>query len=137
MLEPLDRKAKKRIYRKLGLDPDNCWIERPAPMSYRKPRDKDDWVSNFDHAYARKDNEYSVMIGLENWPPYGILAHLFIRQFSNQEISWANKQHILHTLFGHKSQAFEVFPPTDELVDLATVYHLWVIDPSLELPSFA
>lgn len=135
MIENLTRKEKKLIYHQLGFDPDPVWIERPAPNSQGKSRATDDWVRNFDRAYCRKDNEYVVLIGLENWPPYGQMAHLFIRQHYNQTVSWAEKQHLLHSLFGKGAKAFEVFPPVDELVDQATVYHLWVIDPAKMLPG--
>ena len=44
------------------------------------------------------------------------------------------KQEIKDELFGSRAVAVEVYPPKKNLVDVADIYHLWVLPKDYQLP---
>ena len=65
---------------------------------------------------------------------WGDVQHAAIRNVSETDIPWAAMQRIKDELFGADRLAVEVFPPRDELVDEANMYHLWILPEGMELP---
>ena len=63
----------------------------------------------------------------------GDYLHLWIRNKSSTDISWREKQRIKNELVGKERVAIEVYPPEEELVDTANMYHLWVLPPGERL----
>lgn len=65
---------------------------------------------------------------------WGVVHHLAIRTASNLEPPWRDKQRIKDELFHPVTTAVEVMPPSDEVIDQADMYHMWVLPPSKPLP---
>ncbi len=65
---------------------------------------------------------------------WGPVLHAAIRNVSETNIPWRDMQRIKDELFGEERVAVEVFPPRDELVDEANMYHLWVLPEGTRLP---
>ena len=42
--------------------------------------------------------------------------------------SWSDLQRLKNEIFGESARAFQMFPAQDELVDVANMYWLWVIE---------
>lgn len=49
-------------------------------------------------------------------------------------LTWSAKQRVKNELMGYSRVAVEVFPKSDELVDQADAYHLWVLPEGFRLP---
>lgn len=64
----------------------------------------------------------------------GPVQHAAIRNVSETDIPWAAMQRIKDEIFGPRRVAVEVFPPADELVDEANMYHLWILPEGFALP---
>lgn len=64
----------------------------------------------------------------------GEVLHLAIRNVPNTGISWPDKQWIKDQIAGRERVAIEVFPPADDVVDAANMYHLWVLPRGMTLP---
>jgi len=75
-----------------------------------------------------QNNKYVVQVfrGLEI---LGMKADkVMIRRSDSQPIhSWADLQRIKNEIFGDEKTAIEVYPPQDELTDVANLYWLWVL----------
>lgn len=65
---------------------------------------------------------------------WGVVTHACIRNKDHTDIPWSDKQWIKDTLFGPERVAVEVFPPVEQLVDAANMYHLWVLPEGWVLP---
>lgn len=66
--------------------------------------------------------------------PIGTVEHLAIERIGGGDIPWAVKQEIKDELFGSRSVAIEVYPAKKNLVDIADIYHLWVLPKDYQLP---
>lgn len=80
------------------------------------------------------NNLYSVQFfyQMSSW---GIIEHLMVRRHDAKPIrSWAHLQRIKSELVGEDRTAIEVFPATQNLVDEANIYHLWVLPSGFDLP---
>ena len=64
----------------------------------------------------------------------GLVLHCAIRTASGFEPPWRDKQRIKNELFGEDRTAVEVMPPTDELVDAADMYHMWILPAGFHMP---
>jgi hypothetical protein len=82
---------------------------------------------------TKKNRVFAVLIRTVR-TPWGDVDHAAIRNCSSTNVPWAAKQRIKDELFGKDRVAVEVFPPADELVDSANMYHLWVMPTSYRLP---
>ena len=85
---------------------------------------------------AYVNNRYSVQVSTQitDW---GDVTHLWIRRHDSERIhSWADLQRIKNEVRpdGHERTAVEVYPRDAELVDVANMYHLWVLPPGFALP---
>lgn len=65
---------------------------------------------------------------------WGPVEHLAIRNATSTDIPWAVKQRVKDELIGTDRIALEVFPKTNELVDDANMYHIWVMPADFTLP---
>lgn len=63
----------------------------------------------------------------------GTIEHLAIEKIGG-DIPWAVKQEIKDELFGSRAVAIEVYPAKKNLVDVADIYHLWVLPKDYQLP---
>ena len=79
-------------------------------------------------------NRQYVVMARRIQTAWGEVIHACIRNQSGTDISWSEKQWIKNSLFGEHSTAIEVFPRKDRLVDVANVYHLWILEKGFELP---
>lgn len=94
------------------------------------------WMPQMDR-YWESDDGLSVMSRLIK-TKWGQVEHVTIKAmvggFWSGDIPWSVKQEIKDELFGIRSAAFEVFPEKKHLVDVADVYHLWVLPKGFEIP---
>ncbi len=78
------------------------------------------WLGDVDH--VRKNRVFSVLIR-----DVGSAIHLAISSLSGERPSWREMQRIKDELAGPDTTAVEVYPPRDEIVDGADMFHLWVL----------
>lgn len=94
------------------------------------------WMPQMDR-YWESDDGLSVMSRLIK-TKWGQVEHVTIKAmvggFWSGDIPWALKQEIKDELFGIRAAAIEVFPAKKHLVDVADVYHLWVLPKDFEIP---
>ena len=90
------------------------------------------WSSQMDRYWESSDG-YTVS-SRQIRTPIGTVEHLAIERIGGGDIPWAVKQEIKDELFGSRSVAIEVFPAKKNLVDVADVYHLWVLPKDYQLP---
>ena len=73
---------------------------------------------------------YVVQMTAHYYEPFGEVVHLWVR---NNDAStyhdWSELQRIKNELCGDDCVAVEVFPPADDLLDSANIYHLWCWNP--------
>ncbi|SDR34884.1 hypothetical protein [Pseudovibrio sp. Tun.PSC04-5.I4] len=79
------------------------------------------WAADF--AQAHINNVFSV---LDRTLATGV-RHLAITSLSGIRPSWPEMQRIKDELAGPEATAVEVYPPKEEIVDGANMYHLWIV----------
>lgn len=53
--------------------------------------------------------------------------HLAVSSLSGERPSWHEMQRIKDDLAGHDATAVEVYPPKQQIVDEADMFHIWVL----------
>jgi len=77
---------------------------------------------------------YSVQV-YELETEWGQVDHLIVRRHDERPVrSWGDLQAIKDEICSPDRTAVEVFPPADDLVDQANLYHLWVLPTGFLLP---
>lgn len=88
------------------------------------------WTRFIDCAY--RNRVFCVL-----WRPLASGAkHLAISSLSGSRPTWHEAQRIKNDLGGRDKTAVEIYPPADEVVDGADVYHLWVLAGPSEFSLF-
>ena len=64
------------------------------------------------------------------------VRHLAITSLSTVRPSWPEMQRIKDEIAGPNATAVEVYPPQNEIVDDADMYHLWVMAGPLDFSLF-
>lgn len=94
------------------------------------------WMPQMDR-YWESDDGLSVMSRLIK-TKWGHVEHVTIKPMTgglwSGDVPWSLKQEIKDELFGVRSAAIEVFPAKKHLIDVADVYHLWVLPKDFEIP---
>lgn len=94
------------------------------------------WMPQMDR-YWESDDGYSVM-SRQIKTEWGVVEHVTIKPMVggmwSGDVPWSVKQEIKDELFGIRATAIEVFPARKNLVDVADVYHLWVLPKNMSLP---
>lgn len=83
-------------------------------------RFKSGWLGEVDH--ARRNRVFSVLVR-----DAGSAIHLGISSLSGDRPTWHEMQRIKNELAGPDLTAVEVYPPAEEVVDEAEMFHLWVL----------
>jgi hypothetical protein len=91
----------------------------------------DGWCSEIREAWA--NDLYAVLVRPVE-TRWGKVWHLAIRTASNLEPPWRDKQRIKNEIFGQDISAVEIMPPSNEVIDQADMYHIWVLPEGFELP---
>lgn len=78
------------------------------------------WLGEVDH--VRKNLVFAVLVR-----DVGTAIHLAVSSLTGDRPSWPEMQRIKDELAGKEATAVEVYPPHDEIVDGADMYHLWVL----------
>jgi hypothetical protein len=91
------------------------------------------WFAEIDTVLLDRDLKICVQIRMID-TEWGTMKHAAIRNSNETDIPWAVKQKIKDQIFGYQAAAVEVFPPKDELVDNANMYHLWILPEGFTLP---
>lgn len=99
------------------------WIGKPSPKSLRKGNG---WFREMNKVFVDKGQEYCVMSRPIKTREFGEGFHVCIRNKKGVDIPWIEKQKIKNELFGEDYTALEVFPTTENLIDEANMYHLWI-----------
>ena len=76
---------------------------------------------------ACKNRVFSVLMR----PVDGKVVHLAVTSLSQQRPTWWEMQRIKSELAGLSATGVEVYPPDDQIVDDAHMYHLWILPESL------
>jgi len=75
----------------------------------------------------------SVQVSTED-TEWGNVTHLWIKHRDGRPMIWRDMQRIKNELVGYDRVAVEVYPSTADLVDVADMYHLWVLPAGFRLP---
>lgn len=79
------------------------------------------WASEIMVAY--RNDVFSVLVRDAG---YGV-THYAVGSLSGIRPSWWEMQRIKNELAGNAATAVEVYPPQDEVVDEANMFHFWVL----------
>lgn len=60
-------------------------------------------------------------------PVRGDVVHLAVTSLSGTRPTWHEMQRIKDELAGPAATAIEVYPPHDEIIDEADMFHIWVL----------
>lgn len=85
-------------------------------------RFKPGWLGEVDH--IRKNRVFSVLVR-----DVGTAIHLSVTSLTGDRPTWWEMQRIKNEIAGPQATAVEVYPPQDEVVDDADMYHLWIVSP--------
>lgn len=103
----------------------NKWQRVPAPNT--RGAKMHGWVREMNEAYREVSGEYAVLVRTLN-TKLGTVKHAAIRNATETDIPWSEKQRIKNEIFGEEKQAIEFFPKQSELIDEANMYHLWILE---------
>ncbi|GKU76877.1 hypothetical protein [Paenibacillus sp. L3-i20] len=106
------------------------WIGKPSPKSLRKGTG---WFGELNKAWVDESLQYCVM-SREIKTEWGNVDHVCMRNATETDIPWMEKQRIKDELFGYDRTAIEVYPTEPELIDEANMYHLWVLPKGFKMP---
>lgn len=81
----------------------------------------------FEITRAHKNKVFAV---LDRAAGNGV-RHLAITSLSGDRPTWHEMQRIKNEIAGHDMTAIEVYPPHNEVVDDADMFHIWVLAESL------
>lgn len=81
----------------------------------------DGWAADF--TVAHRNRVFSV---LDRTLGNGV-RHLAVSSLSQDRPTWWEMQRIKCDLAGGQSTAVEVYPPSDQVVDGADMFHIWVL----------
>lgn len=79
------------------------------------------WAREF--TVAHKNRVFSVLDRTD----FSGARHLAVTSLSEVRPTWPEMQRIKDEIAGPEMTAIEVYPPKDEIVDDADMYHIWVI----------
>lgn len=79
------------------------------------------WLGDVDH--VRRNRVFSVLVR-----PLDCAVHLAVTSLSGVRPTWWEMQRIKNEIAGPGATAVEVYPPQDEVVDDADMFHIWVIN---------
>lgn len=88
------------------------------------------WAYEFQIAHRNE-----VFCVLERSLPDGV-RHLGVSSLSGIRPTWPEMQRIKDELAGKDATAVEVYPPHDEIVDQADMFHIWVLPAPLSFTLF-
>lgn len=108
----------------------NKWISKKSPLLLNYGHG---WCKELSDCLIDKDRQYCVMTRKIN-TVWGGIEHACIKSANDSDISWSEKQRIKNELFGENVTAIEVFPASNNLVDAANMYHLWILPEKFNLP---
>lgn len=105
------------------------WEDRSAtlvlhPLNQKRPG----------YIYAAHVNAVLSVQASEEETAWGYVTHLWIKRHDGKPVTWAEMQRVKNELAGEALTAIEVYPPVDQLVDEANMYHLWVLPSGFKLP---
>lgn len=89
------------------------------------------WAACFTKAH--KNRVFSV---LDRYDASGV-RHLAVSSLSGERPTWPEMQRIKDELAGPDATAVEVYPPKNEVVDDADMFHLWVLPGDLNFSLYA
>lgn len=106
--------ATERKLRRLGKWGD--WENPPLPHVQ-----SDGWLSQVHKVH--RNRVFSVLERLD----FCGVTHLAVTSLSGERPTWWEMQRIKNELAGKDATAIEVYPPHDQVVDGADMFHIWVL----------
>lgn len=122
----MNRAARRRMEREEGKPA--AWERRQSPKEAGATAG---WFGEMDRAFS--NDKYAVLVRTVK-TEWGLVEHAAIRNTGSTDIPWREKQRIKNELFGPERIAVEVFPAESDLVDVANMYHIWVLPIRIRLP---
>ncbi len=89
------------------------------------------WAYQFQTAH--RNNVFCV---LDRTVPVIGVRHLAVTSLSGIRPTWPGMQRIKDEIVGAAATAVEVYPPRDEIIDQADMYHIWVLPGPLAFSLF-
>lgn len=65
---------------------------------------------------------------------WGEIRHLWIKRHDEKPVQWQEMQRIKNELIGQDRVGLEVYPAVSELIDVANMYHMWILPAAMKLP---
>jgi hypothetical protein len=65
---------------------------------------------------------------------WGDVTHLWIKRHDGKPVTWKEMQRVKNELAGFERLGVEMYPPQSAVVDVANMYHLWVLPEGFWLP---
>jgi len=109
------------------------WEERDVNV----PHDDRNGRTLADIGFTRAVINFRYVVLFQTVPTglWGPVLHLHIRSTTaSKVVPWAHRQRIKNELVGQNARSIEINPPTQELVDSADAYHLWVLPTATPWP---
>lgn len=78
------------------------------------------WLGEVDH--VRRNRVFAVLVR-----DVGCAIHLAVSSLTGDRPTWHEMQRIKNELAGRKATTVEVYPPQDQVVDDAEMFHIWVL----------
>ncbi len=120
VLKEVDKKTAKRLLateaKRRRTGEWGAWEQVANPLFGRR----DGWLGQVKIAHRNK--VFSVLDR-----DAGAARHLAIASLSERRPTWYEMQRIKDEIAGPEATGVEVYPPADELVDGAHMFHLWVL----------
>lgn len=82
-------------------------------------------------AFVNQVMSVQVSVDATDW---GEVTHLWIKRHDGKPVTWREMQRVKNELVGDERLGMEVYPPRSEVVDVANMYHLWVLPEGFRLP---
>ncbi len=76
--------------------------------------------------FITRGHRNRVFMVLERQAEAGV-CHLAVSSLSGVRPTWHEMQRIKDEIAGHDATAIEVYPPHDQIVDDADMFHIWVL----------
>ena len=88
------------------------------------------WTSTF--RLIHRNSVFAVLDRMD----FSGARHLAVTSLSGIRPTWPEMQRIKDDLAGPGATAVEVYPPRDEIVDQANMYHIWIVPGPLPFSLF-
>ncbi len=126
----MTRKEKRSISRLIEKKRKSWRVPNWTPLAFIEKRD--DPVQPEGEQAVFKNDIYTVIARVKD---NGMIHLSFHNNDNSTEIPWTHKQQIKNDICGRETEAIEIFPAMNRIVDAANQYHLWVYPEGYIIPT--